>query len=158
MPRMLRKDDMSRGLFRTSFMILFFSVGMFEIQPEETYTVVVNAANPVAEITRHDLAEIFLKKTRKWRNGAFIDPVDLSESSAVRTDFSKDIYRRRVAAIKAYWQKQIFAGRGVPPPEKIHDLEVLRYVDEHRAAIGYISAATSIEGFRVKVIEVVDNK
>jgi hypothetical protein len=62
-----------------------------------------------------------------------------------------------VASIKAYWQKQIFSGRGVPPEEKKSDEEVLKYVTENPGAVGYIAEATKIDAYNnVKVLTIVD--
>ena len=83
-------------------------------------------------------------------------PVDLNESSKTRENFTKEIHGKKVSAIKAYWQKQIFTGRGVPPPEKSSDKEVLEYVEKNEGAIGYISVRKSISNFDVKNVEVED--
>ncbi len=149
---------MQKRLLKTSVILFLFTIGIAEVRPEEHYSIVVNAANPILTMSRQDLANIFLKKVRKWQNNDPIDPVDQSGYTAIRENITNDIFGRRVSAIKAYWQKQIFTGRDVPPPEKINDLEVLRYIEERSGAIGYISIATSIEGFHVKVIKVVDDE
>jgi hypothetical protein len=60
-----------------------------------------------------------------------------------------------VSSIKAYWQKQIFSGRGVPPEEKQSDEEVLEYVSKNVGAIGYISESTVRDAYDVKVLEIV---
>jgi hypothetical protein len=60
-----------------------------------------------------------------------------------------------VSSIKAYWQKQIFSGRGVPPEEKESDEEVLEYVSKNVGAIGYISESAETSAYDVKVLEIV---
>ena len=81
-------------------------------------------------------------------------PVDLADASPVRAQFSETIHGRKIAAIKAYWQKQIFSGRGVPPEEKKSEHEVLKHVSDNPGAIGYIAASTPIGDYNVKVLKI----
>ena len=54
----------------------------------------------------------------------------------------------------AYWQKMIFSGREVPPPEKTSSAEVVAYVRANRGAIGYVAADAALgAGVRVLKIE-----
>ncbi|RMF55584.1 MAG: phosphate ABC transporter substrate-binding protein [Calditrichaeota bacterium] len=143
---------------RTLLTTLLFILVMWNFAGSQTaspgYKVIVNEENPVSEISVKELSKIFLKRIRKWDNGEKILPVDLEESSPARESFSREVHQKKVSAIKAYWQKQIFTGRGVPPPEKDSPREVLQYIEEHEGAIGYIPENVSIENFKVKVIRV----
>jgi ABC-type phosphate transport system substrate-binding protein len=119
------------------------------------YKVVVASTNPVASIDRGDLAKIFLKSVTRWKDGREIVPVDQSGRSAVRTEFTRDVLEKvgmsRLSAVESYWQQQIYSGRGVPPPVKASDAEVLAFVAANPGAIGYVSAAADTAG--VKVVE-----
>jgi ABC-type phosphate transport system substrate-binding protein len=124
------------------------------------FKVIVHAENPVQRLTKQELSQLFLKKVKQWQesNDAVL-PVDLVDNSPIRQDFSETIHGRDVASIKAYWQKQIFSGRGVPPEEKKSDEEVLKYVSENPGAVGYLAEATPTEEYKsVKVLEIKDTK
>lgn len=108
------------------------------------YIVVVNAANPVGALSADELSKVFLKKTTHWANGDDATPVDLPEGVAVRESFSRDVFHKSVEAIKAYWQSQLFSGRGVPPVELASDDAVLAYVRANPGAIGYVSATAAV--------------
>ena len=123
-------------------------------QDRATFKIIVNKSNSVKSISSDELKKIFLKKETKWEDDTKIYPVDLNESSKTRENFAKEIHGKKVAAIKAYWQKQIFTGRGVPPPEKSSDKEVLEYVDKNEGAIGYISTKISLGKYDVKIISI----
>lgn len=124
-----------------------------EAQGNEPYKIVVHASNPVHALKKDQVSKLFLKKVTEWDGGQTVAAVDLTESSALREHFSKSVIGKPVAAVKAYWQQQIFSGRDVPPPEKTSDSQVLAYVRSNPNAIGYVSAATPlIEG--VKVVQV----
>jgi hypothetical protein len=108
---------------------------------EVDFRVIVDPESVFTTATRELLAEAFLKTSTRWPDGETIRPVDQRPDSPVRKAFSDGILRRSVAAIRSYWQQRIFSGRGVPPPELDSDDAVVKYVSEHRGAVGYISAA-----------------
>ncbi len=132
---------------------LLLLLGGAEQLSAQAYQVVVNAGNSVASMTARDLSRVFQKKTTRWDNGQTVIPVDLSENSSVRAAFSRGVHGKSVSALKAYWQRQIFSGRGVPPVEKVSNTEVLQYVAANASAIGYVSANVTV-GRGVKVIQV----
>jgi ABC-type phosphate transport system substrate-binding protein len=119
------------------------------------YAVVVSASNPITSISRDQASKLFLKKAATWQDGRDVVPVDQPEGSPVRDAFTKAVLHKSVAAVKSYWQQQIFSGRGVPPTEKSSDGDVLGFVRTTPNAIGYVSASAPV-GPGVKVVNVVD--
>jgi ABC-type phosphate transport system substrate-binding protein len=119
---------------------------------QEGYKVIVNSDNSVESLSAKEVSKIFLKKTTKWSDGTKIVPVDQESDNAARKNFTKSVHNKSVAAIKAYWQKKIFSGRGVPPAEKKSSRDVVSYVKQNPGAIGYVSVKTNVQG--VKVIDV----
>ncbi|HEY0777830.1 MAG TPA: hypothetical protein VGD56_07665 [Gemmatirosa sp.] len=120
-------------------------------QPGE-YKVVVNADNPMTSVSRDVVAAMFLKRQTRWPGGAEVTPVDLGSASPVRAAFSRTVLGKQMAQVSAYWQQQIFSGRGTPPPEKAGDAAVLSYVAASPGAIGYVSAGASAPGTKVVAI------
>ena len=145
---------MKKLIFLTAFFWAILSGGLLFAQKNSDYKIIINKNNSQTEISKDDVSKIFLKKITKWDDGNKIKPVDLVEKSSVRKKFSKDIHDKDVSAIKAYWQKKIFSGKGVPPPEKSSDKDVVSYVKSNPGAIGYVAAKTKTSG--VKEIEVTD--
>ncbi len=119
----------------------------------QEFKVVVNAANPISEISKSDASKIFQKKSQKFGNGQRASPVDLPANSPVREQFSQGVHGRSASAIASYWQQQIFSGRGVPPEEKASDSAVLDFVRSNPDGIGYVAADTSL-GDGVKVVTI----
>jgi len=115
-----------------------------------TYRVVVNPANPVTVVDRKFLSDVFLKKSTRWDGGDSARPVDLRPDAVARQQFSDDVLRRSVGAVKAYWQQLVFSGRDVPPPEVDTDEQVIRYVLRFTGGVGYVSGAANLD--RVKPI------
>jgi ABC-type phosphate transport system substrate-binding protein len=120
------------------------------------YKVVVASTNPVTAIDRGELAKVFLRNVTRWKDGREMAPVDQSGRSEVRTEFTRDVLEKagmsRISAVESYWQQQIYSGRGVPPPVKASDAEVVAFVVANPGAIGYVSAAADTTG--VKVVDV----
>jgi len=108
------------------------------------FKVIVHVSNPMESISAKDLSRLFLKKDLEWPHGATVAAVDLPPDSAIREAFSVAIHGRKVASIKSYWQRQIFAGKTVPPVEKGNQAEVLVFVAFHPAAIGYVGPSTQL--------------
>ena len=132
--------------------ILFFSNTKTQAQAEVPYKVVVHPSNPVSSINRDELAKLFLKKSATWKSGTKAVPVDQKSSSKVRHEFSKDILKRSVSAVKAYWQQKIFSGLDLPPPQKSNDHAVLSYVSANKGAVGYVSVIPSTS--KVKLLRI----
>ena len=113
-----------------------------------SFKVIVNSAANVTSLPKKEISDLFMKRTAKWSNGTPVTPVDQSDRSAVRDEFSKTIHGKPTAAVKSYWQQQIFSGQGLPPPELADDDAVVSYVLSHPGAIGYVTAGTGLNGAR----------
>lgn len=120
----------------------------------QEYKVIVNKSSSVTTLTKDQVSKLFLKKITRFSNGNMAYPVDLFAESFIRKKFSEEILGQSISSVRKYWQKQIFSGRGVPPPEKTNDSEVLAFVQENPGAIGYVSGRTNTSD--VKVVTIID--
>lgn len=102
------------------------------------FRVVANPSVTATSLTRAELSAIFMRRTRSWRDGTEVRPVEQPSRARVRETFSNAVHGKSVAYVTRYWHRVIFAGRGVPPEELASDAAVLEYVRTHRGAIGYI--------------------
>jgi ABC-type phosphate transport system substrate-binding protein len=112
----------------------------------QDFSVIVNSDVPGTSIAPDQLAKAFERRAEWWSNRLPVDPVDLPEDSPVRVRFTQDILGKTVAQVKAYWQAQIFTGRGVPPLELPSDDAVVDYVRSHPGAVGYVSRGARLPG------------
>lgn len=123
------------------------------------FRVIVNASTPVARLSRDQLGRLFLRKVARWDGGPPVAPVDLRDSKAgaasVREAFSRAVLHRSPEMVTLYWQRQIFSGRQLPPPECASEAEVISYVRNTPGAIGYVSDDAALRG--VKVVDVIDD-
>ena len=110
-----------------------------DAEPISGFQVIINAANPTESMSASTVAKIFLKKVRRWDNNESITAVDLDAKDPVRKVFTRKIHGKSVTAIKSFWQRMIFSGRGQPPEEKGSQEEVLEFVRSTPGGIGYVS-------------------
>ena len=122
-------------------------------ESEREIVVIVNPANTMNAIDRKFLAQIFLKKKTRGPNGESVFPADLSASSEIREWFSERFLERGVSAVKNYWQRNIFSGYKVPPPEFDREEDVTNYVRDHPGAIGYVSEPSKAGGTKVLSVD-----
>jgi ABC-type phosphate transport system substrate-binding protein len=116
------------------------------------FVVIVNSGNTVASLSTRDVASLFLKKKTQWDGGARVVPVVLPDAAAATAAFDRQVLNRTAAALRAYWQQEIFSGRSVPPAEKASDEDVVAFVQKTPGAIGYISATTAHTGVKVLTV------
>ena len=122
-----------------------FSIGVMA----QSYKVVVNSSNTVSSLTKKQVSDYIMKKTKKWDNGTIVSPVDQLPNSADRGSFSKDIHGKATSAIKSFWQQAVFSGSGTPPPEQNTDSQVIEYVKSKAGSIGYVSSEANTDGVKV---------
>jgi hypothetical protein len=122
-------------------------------EPAPDFLVIAHASQPSGRVSRQFLADVFLKNVTRWPNDEAIRPADQRADAAVRKYFSERVLHRTVAAVKTYWQQRIFSGRGVPPPELEADDAVVRYVEGHPGAVGYISGTAAVGKAKVLTLE-----
>lgn len=120
---------------------------------ERSYKVIVNAGNPISDMRKDQVAQLFLNRNARWTQVGQAAPVDQSMSSPVREAFSTEVLGQTLQAVQAYWQKKILAEREMPPPVKSSDDEVVAHVAKNKGGIGYVAAAATLPA-SVKVLRV----
>jgi ABC-type phosphate transport system substrate-binding protein len=147
-------SDNTRNSFRFAAMAMVFCASALAAAHADTGTVKLIANNSVRVNTlpKKAVADVFLKKTSSWEGGGSIVPVD-NAAAAVRDEFSRMVLGKATAAVKSYWNQQIFSGRNVPPVEKSSDEEVLAFVRGTPGAVGYVAAGTQADGVHVISVE-----
>src|SRR6202167_1400973 len=76
---------------------------------------VVSSKNPLASLSKSQVADIFLGKTVRFPDGTLAVPIDQEEGSAARNEFYATFTGKSPAQLKSHWTKIIFTGRGQPP-------------------------------------------
>ena len=111
-------------------------------------SVIVHPSN-TAELDMQEVTRIFLGKSKSFPGGGSAIPVDQSEDSAARADFSNNVLKKSVSQLKAYWSKLVFTGKGSPPKEMGGDSDVIGLVASNPNLIGYVQQAPADGSVRV---------
>ena len=149
------------GTMSVNYVFVLLAVGLTgpghvtEAQSGDEFVVIVNAKNPAQQIHKSDLSRFLLKKKSKWDFGARAEPADLTDET-IRTSFCESVHGRSLASIKTYWQRQVFSGRAVPPPEVDSNEAMVEHVAATDGAVGYVAPGTRL-GDGVKVVELLDD-
>jgi ABC-type phosphate transport system substrate-binding protein len=117
------------------------------------YKVIVNTAQTATAIEKSVLADIFMGKTTRWRDGSRITPIDHSSQSPLRVAFTKEVLGETMAAAMAYWVRQMSTGAARPPAVKDKDEEVIAMVASSPGAIAYVAETATLPA-TVKVLKV----
>jgi hypothetical protein len=125
------------------------AVATVSAEESAPYLVIVNPRNSATSLERTFLQDAFLKRVKRWPNDVPLRPVDLEASANARRWFSREVLRRSVEAVKAYWQQRIFSGRDVPPPQFERSEQIVSYVLEHEGAVGYVAGNAELRGAKV---------
>jgi len=141
-------------LAAAGLLLLERAAGSGSEPPPAAFMIIVNPANPDSALERSVVAALFLKKLTHWESGEAVLPVDLPLTSATREAMTEAIHGKSLAALRSYWQRKVFSGRGQPPSVVDTETEVVVYVMAHPGAIGYVSASTDVAG--AKTIEIAD--
>lgn len=116
------------------------------------FVVIVNESNPLQDLSRQQLADIFMRRMTTWPGGGSIHPVDLPAVSETRDAFSRAVHGRPAAAVASYWGQQVFAGRAVPPPQRPTDRAVVEFVRGDAASIGYVAPGSATVGVKTVAV------
>jgi len=115
-------------------------------------TIIVNAENPVTELSVTDLSRIYLGKKTLWDSGPRISPAMLGEDRPVVKEFIEKDVRRTVDQYRAYWKHMVFSGGGTAPRSFRTPAQVIDLVAREPGGIGILAGPPGDE--RVKVVEV----
>jgi len=122
--------------------------------------VVVHKDNPLAELSRSELAKIFLGKRSFWPWGQASDTCDLVEPGLDGQKTSRAVFSRRylhkdLMILKNYWIKMIFSGKGHPPARFSDAEDVINFVSGKKNRIGYLPVDKVSD--KVKVLKIFDD-
>ncbi|MGD9660887.1 MAG: phosphate ABC transporter substrate-binding protein [Porticoccaceae bacterium] len=141
--------------FRRAIRITLASllIGLAGFSARAEVAVVVSPENPLATLTRTQLANLFLGRSSGFPDGGRVIPVDQLETNAIRKTFYTENLGWSQAQLKAHWSKIIFTGRGQPPKQLANDAEVKKFIANNPRGIGYIQKGNASAD--VKIVDIV---
>lgn len=99
--------------------------------------VIVNFNSEMSEMSKRDVARVFLAKTNRLPSGEKANPIEPAQSQSKKL-FYAAVTDKNEVQLRSYWATLIFTGKGRPPKQVKESREVLEFVRSHKGAIGYI--------------------
>lgn len=121
----------------------------FSVSAADELVVVVNNKNPIKQMTRSEVIDLFMGKYTAFPNGEHASVVDLDNEQLNKQQFYHLLVGRSLASINAYWSRIRFTGRARPPIQQSSELEVIEYLSNQENAIGYIPKSMLNENLKV---------
>jgi len=90
----------------------------------EPIFVVVSKSNPISQLTKMQVVDIYMGRYIIFPNGKPVTPLDLGGDSETKKNFYKLLVDKDIANINAYWARLLFSGRA-NPPETVDSIDVL---------------------------------
>lgn len=111
-------------------------------------------ANPsvTATVSSKDVERIFLGKSSAFSDGSVAVPINSKDGNQARGEFDQTVLGRSTAQVSAFWSKQIFTGKGMPPKEVSSDEEMVQTVSTTPGAIGYVDSSAVNDSVKVLVL------
>ncbi|WP_407333122.1 hypothetical protein [Enterovibrio sp. 27052020O] len=111
--------------------------------------VVVNAENPVTELSSRQLIDLYMGRFNAYPDGTAVLTTDLPADNPLREAFYRQLVGKSVAQINAYWARLLFTGKSEPPYTISSINGVTDYVKKNKNAIAYINEAELSTGLKV---------
>jgi len=117
--------------------------------------VIVNASNPVDNLTVGELRQIFLSDHSKWGSGRAVATVMVTPGAPERIAFLKIVCGMNNADFNKYFLQASFTGKYSTPPKEVSTAQgVQKVVANSPGAIGFVKAADFNGAAEVKVVKI----
>lgn len=112
---------------------------------------VVSAKSPLTDLSKSQIANLFLGNTSLLVLGEPVIPIDLGAGTPLRDEFYARYANKSPAQIRAHWSKLIFTGRGQPPQEVASSKDLKKLIANDPHMIGYLDTEMIDDSLRALV-------
>ena len=120
--------------------MMFFAGLLAPTLARADIAVIVNAANPVKQMSVQLVADLYLGRARTFPGGEYALVFDLPRDDALRDKFFTSLAGMSLQQVNAYWSRLMFTGQMLPPQPLPNDRAMLDIVRRNSGAIGYLKA------------------
>lgn len=117
--------------------------------------VVANPNSGIEKLSKDEVINIYMGRTRKLPNGLTGMPIDLNNTHHEKMQFYSLLVGKELAEINSYWARLRFSGLGQPPLQVNSMEDAINLVSENKGAIAYIDSKKIDK--RVKLILLLSN-
>jgi len=102
--------------------------------------VVMHADAPVEHLSREDVRDLYLGRSKVLPNGEFVRIYDRGERSDIRADFFEHLAGMDLRQVDAFWARLVFAGRMLPLEHVSDATELERFLAADMNTISYLAS------------------
>lgn len=133
-------------LFAGMVMVAFAILSAISIRPVaaagDPIVVIVNAANPVDNLSMGELKKLFMSDRSKWDTGKAVAPVMVAAGAPERTAFLKQVCGMNDTDFGKYFVAAAFSGKSATPPKEVGSAATVKsVVAGSPGAIGFVKAS-----------------
>ncbi len=150
-----RKKHLSRWYARAVFGIfLIMLIGNGDsVANAEGVILIANSIIPVKQLSKKEVRDLYLGKTKMWDNGWNVQIAWLAEPDISRR-FLSEFVHKSPRQFNNYWKDMVFTGKTHMIPKYFdNEASLIQYVSETQGAIGYVSAFTSFKNVKVIIVK-----
>jgi hypothetical protein len=138
--------------FNQALIILLLILFIFSAHAEEPLAVVVNKANPVNELSRSELIDLFMGKYVAFPDDVKAIPVELNGDHKIKIDFYRNLVGMHLSRVNAYWSRLRFTGRKRAVVFQSNESDLIDFIIANKRAIGYLPQSLITEDLKVVYI------
>jgi ABC-type phosphate transport system substrate-binding protein len=117
---------------------------------EDGVAIIVNKANPTADLTLADAKKIFMGDKSTWPNGKRITVLMLAQGQPERAVVLRVIYKMSEADYGKYFLQAAFTGKVSAPPKDVASPAVVKgEVGANPGAVGYVKASEADDSVKI---------
>lgn len=137
-----------------TFTLLLIAVLANTAQAQDTdpIVVVVNKDNPVEQLSRSDLIDLFMGKYVAFPNDSEAIPVELEGEHEIKVTFYQELVGMSLSRVNAYWSRLRFTGRKRSAVFQSDETEVIDFISSNKQAIGYMPKSLINKNLKVVYI------
>lgn len=125
------------------------TLAMLSVPVHADILVVVQPDSPLRELTRHQVSDLYLGRSRNPIGSESVLVIEHERDSDLRARFFRQLNGMSLKQINAYWARLQFSGQVLPPPNFRNLKDLLEAIRSNPMAIGYIDSANADGSVRV---------
>lgn len=130
------------AIFSSLLALSLYFVERAQAAAGEHIVVIVNAANPVDNVSVSELKKLWLSDKSHWDSGKAVAPVMLAAGSPERAAFLKIVCGMNDADFSKYFLQAAFTGKSATPPKEVGSAaSVKSVVGSSPGAIGFVKVS-----------------
>ncbi|MBU2877408.1 MULTISPECIES: hypothetical protein [Aliiglaciecola] len=141
------------GLIKTTLRYsLFMLLILFGKLAHADFYIVVNANNPQQNMTKKEVVNLFMGRSRGFSNGDFALVFDLPRDDPNSAAFYKALTGWSMAQVNSYWSRLMFSGQSMPPQPLPNEKAMIDILKRNPSGIGWLSEAPEDDSLRAILV------